>query len=336
LSGVLAMIGAAWLWRYAAGGYGANNSLMLDPLHDPWHYLWAMPPRALALLTTWVVPVNPFIFYVRPAGTAWLYGLTAVGAAALAALAVMFARHHRGGRGVATMALWSVVFLPLLACSMPDDRNMMLPGIGLSFLAAAWLTRGGPAARLRRLPLAVFVVVPLVAGQMATVVMRGMEVQTREALAGGLRVLGRPAGPEDCLFFVNLTQEWLALFTQYGMEHAAGAGGPRVAVLSDVADARVTRVGERALRIEGGEDGMLAGFLGRMGHSRQRPRREGEVYSAGEFEARLARVEGGVVRAVELRFRRPLDDERYRFLRCGPDGGVSLLGPPLEGRARVE
>ena len=50
-------------------------------------------------------------------------------------------RIKRLAAGVAAMALWAAAFLPLLACTIPDDRVMVLPSIGLAFLGAAWMTR---------------------------------------------------------------------------------------------------------------------------------------------------------------------------------------------------
>ena len=175
-TGVLSIVGLAFLAAYVKGGYGSNASVMLDPAGATGDYLANMPGRVVVLLTTWFIPLNPFIFYFRPEWHIGVYVFGVVGAAGLLLLGRMYWRHHRGESTTVAMALWPLPFLPLLACTGPDDRILMLPGVGLAYLAAAWLTRPQEdgSLRLRRLPLVMFVgsqvaVTLIVAGVMGTI-----------------------------------------------------------------------------------------------------------------------------------------------------------------------
>jgi hypothetical protein len=137
----LIVVGLIWFSFYVAGGYGSNGLIMLDPLHTPWAYVRALPVRALLLLAALVIPVNPFLFQFNEGWEPELVVYGVIGAAVLAALAVMYYRRHRADRSVMPMALWAVLFLPVLVCTPPDDRVMILPSIALAHLAALWMVR---------------------------------------------------------------------------------------------------------------------------------------------------------------------------------------------------
>jgi len=322
LTAVLAIPAIAMLALYIRGGYGSNTVLILDPIRAPGEYLAALPGRALLMLCTFVEPFNPFLCYLRPRGRIWLWVIALYGGAVLAAVGWLLWRRHRRQRGVASMALWIAPFLPLLACTIPDDRNMMLPSIGFAFLAAAWMT--WPLAegshRLRRLPLFLFILGQPPGVWIVSGAVRSIEKDSQRLLEVAIAAFERPLRENDRIFFINDARDWDLLFIQDALEWATrrgGAGqGARVSFLSDLQSARVTRLDERTLRIEGIGQPLFEGFLGDMAASRTRPKREGDAFDAGEFTARIARVEDGRVRAAELRFAEPLESERYRFFGC--------------------
>ncbi|MEK6643165.1 MAG: hypothetical protein AABZ08_04595 [Planctomycetota bacterium] len=136
-SGAMIVVGAIWLASYAKGGYGANNALMLDPLRATGHYFGELWTRAGVLLSTWLVPINPFLFYLRLFGKPLIPYIACAGVVTLLVFAWLVVRR---GAQAAVWVVWTVVFLPLLVCTVPDDRNMLLPGVGFAALAAMWMT----------------------------------------------------------------------------------------------------------------------------------------------------------------------------------------------------
>ncbi|MCG8408485.1 MAG: hypothetical protein MI923_25065 [Phycisphaerales bacterium] len=323
-SAFLVSVGMVWLGFYISGDFGANNSLMLDPVHAPLEYLSALPERALALLSSLLIPVNPFLFYIFQSRTPWLAVYCVMGVIALFLFGRVLWRHHRRQRGIAMFALWILPFIPLLVCTTPDDRVMVLPSIGFAYLVGALMTRLGPqgAARLRSVPLVLFVFVHVVFALTVSQVMRAIELDTKRSLRTAIEGFGRELAPGDCVFFVNDTLSLHVLFVQYCFEEMVGRRGMTVAFLSDVAEPVVSRVDSHTLRIGNDDEGLLSGFLGAMGTSRNRPKREGDEFEAGELTGRIVKVSEGVVREVELRFRKPLGDDSYRFYWRDSSGGL--------------
>ena len=304
-----------WLAYYVVGGFGSNALMMQDPLHTPWEYLAALPGRAVLLLSTWLIPVNPFLFRFHHGWSAYLTVYGVVGAIGLAILARMYWRRHRGDRGVVAMALWVLPFLPLLACTAPDDRVMMLPSIGFAFLGAVWMTRPRPdgSRRLRRFPFALFVVVQMAVVLVTSGVMQFMELEARKHLRMMVAAFGREPEPGDHIFFLNTARSFEGLMTQDRLRRVSGTDRIRVSVLSDIAWPRVEVVDERTLRLEARVAPFFSSFLGLMGTSRDRPRKEGDIVIAAGFQGRIARMEDGAVKAVELVFDKPITSDSYRF-----------------------
>lgn len=335
ITALMMVIGLVWLAFYVRGGYGANNSVMLDPLHDPVGYLIAMPQRALALLSSLVIPVNPFLFLLRPRGAPWLLGYCVLGATALAAIAWRIRQSHRGRNGVGLMALWIIPFMPILSCTVPDDRVMLLPGVGFAFLVGAWMTRqksSGGEGRLNKVPLILFMAVHSAFAVGSTQFFNFIAQDRREFLRDAVSGFGRELSPGDCAFFLNDRRDYHVLFVQLCFEEVAGRRDVSAAFLSDAEHPVVSRVDRHSLRIRSYGVGLFTGFIGAMGTSRDRPKREGDELEAGEFTGRITEVAGGQVREVVLRFRKPLESDSYRFYWCDPDGRpVPWELPPMEG-----
>lgn len=321
----LAACGLAWLTCYILSDSGSNAVLMLDPIHAPLEYLAALPGRAIVLLSTWIIPFNPFLFLLRHEWSRGLYTYGAVGACCLLLLAAMYWRHHRRQQGIVPMALWALPFLPLLACTVPDDRVMMLPSIGLAFLGAAWMTRprADGSRRLRVVPLALFVVLQLLTVLAAMGLVQFMESEAQEHLKVMLAGLGRPARAGDHLFCLNGARNFQTLFAQDRLLRLSNIGDLRASMLSDIPGPRVRVVDDHTIRLEAEQSPFFSSFAGQMGTSRTTSRRVGDTFSAGEFEGRIAEVRDGQVWAVELRFHQPITSDSYRFY------WSDAIGPPL-------
>lgn len=143
LLAALGAMSAALVVFYGRARYGSNGSMLLDPIGHPLEYLSRMPGRALLLLGSWLAPVNPQWFDLYT----WMWPLAAAFMVGAAIGLIAVARVLRRRPDPATtwaFAGWAVVFLPLLACTNPDNRVMMLPTAGLSVLAAKLIRRSEP------------------------------------------------------------------------------------------------------------------------------------------------------------------------------------------------
>ncbi|MEE8169345.1 MAG: glycosyltransferase family 39 protein, partial [Phycisphaerae bacterium] len=149
---LLTVMALGFTYYHASGGYGSNGALMLHPIHDPLSYLTRMPFRVLMLLTSWLIPINPLATYLN--NEQWLLPLAyaAAGAAGLACVGTLIWRRFGQLPPIRAFTFWGLIFLPLLACTCPDNRVMMLPMVGLSALAAVWLCGGLPAYPMRDHP----------------------------------------------------------------------------------------------------------------------------------------------------------------------------------------
>jgi len=318
---VSTVMALAWLVYYSKGGYGSNTSVMLDPVRAGGDYLAAAPLRALLLLSSWVIPINPFLFELTPGlmDYRWLYA--AIGGAAVGAIAVLFIVRHRRQRGVGWMALWVIAFLPILVCTPPDDRVMVLPSIGLAFLGAAWMTRPRKdgSLRLRVIPLVLFVAVQVTTVWTTGWLLSYLESQSRLHLETMVKAFGRPMTKDDRIFVINNRYAFEGLFMRDRFLSMPGAAGCAT-ILSDTGDTDVTVIDDRTLQLFAGiSDPMLSGFLGRMGTTRGHTRAEGEFMRGCGFEAKVVEASAGL-RGVELRLDGPIASVRNRFFKVLPDG----------------
>lgn len=323
-----AIVAIAWFTYYSRGGYGSNTSVMLDPLAATADYLAAAPMRALLLLASWIIPVNPFLFELTPDMMAYQWTYAAVGATVLVLVVMLLVVRHRRQRGVGPMALWAFAFLPILVCTPPDDRVMMLPSVGLAFLGAAWMTwpRTDGSPRLRVIPLALFVIFQATTVWTTGRLLSYLESQSRLHLRMMAEAFGRPMTEADRIFVINNRYAFEGLFMQDRFLSQPGAAG-RATILSDSGLAGANVIGPHTLRIMHADDSpMLTGFLGRMGTTRDHLRDEGEAMRGCGFGARVVEASDGV-RSVELQFDESLHSDKYRFFAVRSDGMPEVWNP---------
>jgi hypothetical protein len=315
MSGLYSAVGIAWLAYYASQGYGSNALLMMDPLHAPLDYLSALPGRAIVLLSSWVIPFNPFLFWFHHDWHVGAYVYGGIGVVALALIARMFLRYHRGRRDVPAAILWVVIFLPLLACTIPDDRVMVLPSIGLACLAAIWMTRprADGSLRLRKLPVTLFIVLQVWTVLATYGIMQFMEYEAQKHLRMMVAGFERPLRSGDHIFFINNARNFEALFTQDRLNHVLGRSDVRVSLLSDIVSPSARVLDEHTLRMEADDPPLFSSFAGMMGTARGSTRHVGDTADVGEFSGTIVRTAGDEVHGVEIRFEAPITDDRYRF-----------------------
>ncbi|HWL92848.1 MAG TPA: glycosyltransferase family 87 protein, partial [Phycisphaerae bacterium] len=321
-------VGLAWLAFYARGGYGSNAAVMLEPMRDPMRYLAALPGRALTLLVSLLIPINPFLFYLRSSYGIGLYGFLAIGLLPLGWAAWETCRRHAKNRIARSMVLFVLIFLPLLVCTVPDDRILMLPSIGFYALLGMWAVPGGLPGNASTAPLAgrheagrsrmsslvpPFIVLQAVAAMLVTHAMGRIEIEGRESLLAPINQFGRPLQAGDCMFVVNDTTDANVLFAQLRLEAIAGRRDIYVAFLCNTSNPEVRRIDEHTLHLTATDEPFFGGFLGDMARPTDRPYQEGETFRARELTGRIVRVNDGEVREIEIRFDKPINSDSYRF-----------------------
>lgn len=332
--GLWMALGLVWLAVYARREFGANNSVMLDPLHAPAAYLAALPGRAAILLSAMVIPVNPFIFYLRPGYDGALSAYTLLGAGAWLLLAWGVWKRC-DSRAAKAAVLWPLPFLPLLACTVPDDRILMLPSIGFAMMAAMWwsCTRVARPLRARRI-LWLLAAGHATAALTASYIMGLIARDGRESVRRLAAAVGRPIEHADCIIFLNSVVDAQALFLRERLAWETGAQNPYAAFATMIEHPIVERVDDRTLRLRAEHGGLVDGFLGRMGVSWRRELAAGDEIDAGEFRVRVLEASGAAVRAIELTFAEPLNSGRYHFFRVAKDGApVQWMPPPAPALA---
>ncbi len=319
------LVAAAFLAYYATGSYASNGAMMLDPLRATRDYLARMPGRSMLLLVSWVIQINPFLLYSHEQQAIAKYWLILAGIPALALFVWAVFRNRWHDRSLQAMAVWSLVFLPVLTCTPADDRVMTIPSVGLAFLTAAWMTRrkDGP---LVRLAVWLFIGIPVVYTLATTAALALLEWKANHQIAAAVASFGRPVGRDDTIFFLNAPQPNDVLWTQDRAESSFGPQRPGVAVLTDINDPIVERTGPNTLKLTTAGEAFLSSFVGRMGRVRDTQLAQGSRLDVGEYGVTPTVVKNGRVTELSIDFRRPIDSDHYRFF------SLSVFGGPTEVR----
>ncbi len=123
------------VWRviYDGLGYGAQGSgVYLDPVHESSAFVAALPDRVAALgLSQWAWPSSDAWVGQPPPWVARWWALAVVGG-----LVLVLGPRMRSDRGVAVAMVGAVAALVPAAVTVPDDRLLLLVGVGGSAVIA--------------------------------------------------------------------------------------------------------------------------------------------------------------------------------------------------------
>jgi hypothetical protein len=337
VTGLLLGVAGAFLVFYGGAGYGSNSVLLLNPLSDPFDYLTRMPLHILMLLTCWITQTNCIVTYMYGDYPPAIAAYCVAGGALLLLFARMYWRRFRHHAAGWSFVLWATAFLPLLACTNPDSRVLMLPMVGLAVPLALWLTgrteqpgrgafradcgsidghsRGSipPITTLAALPAVLYLFLPGMINGGTTGSLQLLERKAAATIEQGIAGFNRPVSRDDQIFLLNTAWQGDLLWAQDRTEFLHPESPPRMRYLSHMANVTPQVLDSHTLRLTSVDTPFFGPFLGRL----SAPTLDIEVgtaFDAGEFVATIAEVgASGDVTAVDFTFRDPLDSDRYRF-----------------------
>ena len=318
-----ALVAAAWRVAYAALGRGASGTdLYIDPAANPLAFAQAIVAHLPILLLGQFLPVPAEIWAgLSSAGQAWL---AVIGGAAVTAIGLLVWPLIRSD---ARTRFWIVgaLLAAIPACAtFPNDRLLVLTGIGgavlvAQVLTAVWTSGAGWFGPSRSRPVLVLAVAwTLTHAVIAPVLLPARSLVfmfLERTIAGASDSL-----PTDQVFtsqqlvIVNAPDPFLSV---YALVRRASLAGPvpasvRVLSMTDAAVA-VTRADARTLILDL-ESGMMRRPVDVMLRSRNLRFRVGDVVALEGFTAEILAVDSDGPRQVRFRFARSLDDPALRWV----------------------
>lgn len=319
LCAVLGLIAVSYLWMHRSGDNVINVRVVLDPLARPLEYLIEAPQRMFVYLASWLVPANPAIFYYHSSGRGPMKIFMAVGAAALFAVGAVLLRLAPRDRAVLAFAAWPLPFIAILACALPDERLMMLPSIGLCYLAAAWLRaplppEGGGRWLLRRLPALLLIVAPVATTSLTIAAVYGLESRAAKDLRAIHADVQAAGAAAPRVFLINACQAIHALWAQDRADKVLGPSAMCIDALCDVPSVDVDVFDTHTLRLRCRRDAFFDTLLGHFALPAGQQVSEGMRFESEEFDVTAREVRDGHPQRFDLRFKRPLNDPGYYFV----------------------
>lgn len=336
--GPYAAVVAGWSLLYVTLGYGARGSgIYLDPMGEPGAFLVALPDRAAALaLGQWAWPgadawAGRSAWAVR--GGALLVGLGLV----LGAIPRL-----RWDRGLCVAMAGAGLALVPAATAVPDDRLLLLVGVGGSAAVAAVVgvalgegaERGPRAARglagALALPLLAvhLVVAPVSLWRHAGGLGDRLERPQRAAVAS---LPDDPALAAQTLVIVNAPPSFLSStlwLWRWGSDRALPR---RLAVLgSTFGPVVVQRLDAHTLQLQ-----PVGGYFGdpftALARGRAHPFAVGDAVVLSEWSVEIIGVARGRPTVVRVRFDRPLGSPELRWVAWRGDRFAPFALPPVGG-----
>lgn len=335
---VLMLVGMGWLMWHRASGQGINSTHLLDPIARPLEYLTEAPVRILVYLCSWLIPINPAVFYYHSSGRPFLIAYLIVGTICLIAAARYFLRNSRAPRRDALFACWPLPFVALLACALPDDRLMILPSIGLAFLSAGLLRAPIHQPQivkqrvLRILPLLIFIILPICTTAVTGAAIRGLETRASEdvrVMADAAKATGEK---QPVVFVVNAVQAIHAIWAGDRARHVLGDDAPRIEYLCDLPDVEAAAIDAHTLQLTCDDDRFLTTLLGSFGLPRGTRIDKDETFRATDYTVSIAESSDGRPTAINVRFDEPLRSPRYLFFHGTNDAPPARWVPAVGDR----
>jgi len=312
---VLAAITLGYLAFYRVGAYGAKSLFFYSPSADGLTtYLFYAAPSVTLYLFNYAYGIPLWIQAEQLLEHPLLLALGIIGVFALAILVVL---HLRRSPWLPIFALWLLLTLPLFASSHPSERVLYQLSPGASWLAAMTILAAWKAGRFRwlqRSGAALLVVgtllVPLVVNRPF---FRGMEVLQDTFSEQTLAAKDLASDPEiEEVVFLTLPHPWLAIWMNYYLQWT-DRPTVRYDVLTTLDGARITVVDEHTLLLEADGGGFFRHPVERLFRT-ETTFSVGEEFQGAGFNARIERLENGVVRAIRFTFPTPLTDPRRAFI----------------------
>jgi hypothetical protein len=324
LFGLLACASMVWFYLRIASQYETDATFMLDPIKRPAEYLANAPGRILSYFAAWPLPINVGILWMNKSEQAPMKILTLIGVSIAVALAILFRLRHRGDRSIAGFAAWALIFLPVLACTLPDARLIMLPCFGVSYVGAAWLLteydrqwwvwRWTGRCLLRYVPALLLIVLPIPITFITIAFLDSLEVKARDDLiAIGKDIQAAPAVKDPYVFIVsnseNITaNSWAGDRARFYLRERA----PAISILADIWEVEYEVTGQRTLRMRSVKQPFLSVFS-QVALPTGTVLRVGDKFKMPEFTVTVAETQGDRPTVLDVEFREPLNSPRYFF-----------------------
>jgi hypothetical protein len=284
---------AAWALLYAAGGYGVSGSgVYLDPVKRPGAFLATGSERAgLLLLAELAVPPADVYNHFSP-DRLWLFSLGAL--VVLGALAAVLVPALRGDRRVRFFGLGMLLSVAPACATFPEDRLLLLTGVGGMGLVASffsWLEREQRPGRAAGMVAGMFA---LVHGLLAPALLPWRTLSMRRYEARLVRARHSlyllPINPVQHLVVLNAPDYYFATMMQ--LTRVAQAKPVTVRTLwiaGTLGPISIRRLSARSVLVRPAS-GFLSRTLDRLYRGAAHPMHAGQTFHLGRTTIRVTRT----------------------------------------------
>ena len=338
-----ASIVVAWRAAYQWLGYGARGSdAYLDPGREPGAFLARLPERIALLLQGQLGAFSADLWFWSPSEVT-----PTLVAAAFATAAVVMVLFFPLLKTDAVARFWAAGAIGAMipsASSIPGDRLLVLPGVGvmalLALALAAFLEKRAPFAgkwrALAAVPLALFLVRRVVAAPlMLPVRAHSMEAVARLADFAADAVQAAPDVAQRTVVMINPPANVLASYLGLTLATRGAPVPQHVRWLATAhSELTITRLSDRVLRVQPAQ-GLSSHWTDRLYRSRRNPLQTGERIALAEMTVTIGPpASSGTPAYADFEFREPLEAREYLWLTWNGDACV-LSAPPRVGEKVV-
>lgn len=324
-----ALLTVAWAIGYKLGGYGTKGSAFyVDPASTPLAYLSKAFLRAPVLAAAQLTFVPAEVTGPFGSSALWVFAVLAL---VVAVVTIRWIdRTCEGDRSVRALLGAGVLALVPVTATAPDDRLLLVPGIGLLGALSVAISRRLEARReggRRGAAATFFFASHFIIAPLLLIPRQGF---AHDLLQPFISKHGRelPSDPDvegRHLFVVAAPDPLLA---SYMFLERVSAGGPlpraaHVMSVGSPGELTVTRTGDRQL-VFASPGGLVGGPFSQL--YRDTPLIPGTRASIEPFHARVVNAEDGVPTEIVFDFTAPLSESRWVVF--GENGFVEITPPP--------